>query len=89
MTAATRISSCVDCATPIIGECLRCPSCHEQHASRLVAPYVPDASLAGAADDDAKAYIARDITALARWGVAIEVIVIVVLALILLVRGCA
>jgi hypothetical protein len=45
--------------------------------------------LAGAADDDAKAYIARDITALARWGVAIEVIVIVVLALILLVRGCA
>lgn len=32
MTAATKISFCVDCATPIIGGRLRCPACRDQHA---------------------------------------------------------
>lgn len=36
MTAATKISSCVDCATPIIGERLRCPACHDRHAENLL-----------------------------------------------------
>jgi len=30
-----KISSCVDCATPIIGERLRCPACHDRHAADL------------------------------------------------------
>lgn len=34
--ASTKISSCVDCGTPIIGDRLRCPACHDQHAERLV-----------------------------------------------------
>jgi hypothetical protein len=33
---ATKVSSCVDCGTPIIGERLRCPACHDQHAQALV-----------------------------------------------------
>ena len=36
MTTATKISSCVDCATTIIGERLRCPACHDQHADSLL-----------------------------------------------------
>ena len=36
MTAAAKFSSCVDCATPIIGERLRCPACHDRHAGILL-----------------------------------------------------
>lgn len=36
MTAASKISSCVDCATTIIGERLRCPACHDRHAESLL-----------------------------------------------------
>ena len=36
MTTAVKISSCVDCATTIIGERLRCPACHERHAEKLL-----------------------------------------------------
>jgi hypothetical protein len=34
--SATKVSSCVDCGTTIIGERLRCPACHDQHAATLV-----------------------------------------------------
>ena len=36
MTAATKVSTCLDCATPIIGERLRCAVCHDQHAVNLL-----------------------------------------------------
>jgi RNA polymerase subunit RPABC4/transcription elongation factor Spt4 len=36
MTTAPKISSCVDCATTIIGERLRCPACHDRHAASLL-----------------------------------------------------
>ena len=36
MISAPKVSSCVDCGTPIIGERLRCPACHDQHAAALV-----------------------------------------------------
>lgn len=32
---ATKISACVDCATPIIGTHFRCPVCHDKHAANL------------------------------------------------------
>lgn len=35
MTAVPKISSCVDCATPIIGARARCPACHDRHAAAL------------------------------------------------------
>jgi len=31
----TRTSACVDCETPIIGDRLRCPACHEDHAKSM------------------------------------------------------
>lgn len=31
MTPAGRVSSCVDCATPIIGDRQRCPACRACH----------------------------------------------------------
>ena len=33
-SAVTKVSSCVDCGTPIIGARPRCPVCHDQHAKR-------------------------------------------------------
>ena len=35
MSAPVRTSACVDCATPIIGDRLRCPACHEDHAATI------------------------------------------------------
>jgi len=29
-----KVSACVDCATSIIGDHLRCPACHDQHSRR-------------------------------------------------------
>lgn len=66
MTAATKVSACVDCGTTIIGERPRCPACHGIHA----------------------AHVNRG-SSLVRWAVAIEVLGIVVLAFVLLVKGCS
>ena len=104
MTSATKVSSCVECATPIIGERLRCPACHEQHASAVVA-----ASPRGPADttndttndaaDDAltvprpkqrvRVSNRETPTTLARLRVIAEVIGAVVLAVVLIVKGCS
>lgn len=37
MSAIVKTSACVDCATPIIGEQLRCPACHDRHAVGFLA----------------------------------------------------
>lgn len=42
MSAVVKTSACVDCATPIIGEQLRCPACHDRHAVGLLASDVGD-----------------------------------------------
>ena len=34
MIEGVKVSACVDCATPIIGDRLRCPTCHEQHGRK-------------------------------------------------------
>jgi hypothetical protein len=31
---STKVSACVDCATSIIGDQLRCSACHDQHSRR-------------------------------------------------------
>ena len=38
---ATKVSSCVGCGTPIIGEFLRCPVCHDRHVKAHEAPVSP------------------------------------------------
>ena len=37
MTAVPKVSTCLDCGTPIIGDRVRCPACHDQHAVNLLA----------------------------------------------------
>jgi hypothetical protein len=91
MTTATKVSSCVDCGTPIIGDRPRCPACHDLHAPRGVASYQEDA-----ADDAVTAPRSRQRVRGVNQGplarravVAIEVLGIVVLALVILVKGCS
>lgn len=90
MTVATKVSSCVDCATPIIGERLRCPACHDFHAARMAASQQDDAT------DDAvtaprsrqRAHVANRHSSV-RWLAVIEVLAIVGLAIVILVKGCS
>ena len=90
MPAATKISSCVDCGTPIIGERLRCPACHDFHAARMVASHQDDAT-----DDAVTAPRSRHRVHVANrrssvpWLVVIEILGIVGIALVLLVKGCS
>ena len=85
VTVATKVSSCVDCATPIIGDRPRCAGCHQRHAALVAIPL---------GDDDMTTPRPRLTDGdtmpdfLARWVVGLELIVIVVLGLILAVRGC-
>lgn len=74
-TTAVRISACVDCGTAIIGERLRCPACHQVHASSLVAVPIEDRSGSG-------------LNLLARWVLAAELICGVALGIAIAVRGC-
>lgn len=34
MIEGVKVSACVDCATSIIGDRLRCPACHEQYGQK-------------------------------------------------------
>lgn len=42
---STRVSTCIECATTILGDRLRCPACHDQHATRLLASGDEDVTL--------------------------------------------
>lgn len=75
------VSACVDCALPIIGERLRCPACHDEHARSFV---FED-------DDDADKIISvppSTFKILLTWLVAAEAIAAVVAGCVLAVRGC-
>lgn len=81
--AAPKVSSCVDCATPIIGERLRCPACHDQHAANLLT-----------GDEDVT--LPRDRPrrkpsvwqALLAWIVVVQIFAVVVILLILTGKAC-
>ena len=82
MSVAVKVSSCVDCATTIIGERPRCPACHDRHAAALLG------------DDDVTAPRPRPakVDALpslfARWVATLELLIIIALGLYLGVRSC-
>ena len=87
MISATKVSSCVDCGTPIIGERLRCPACHDQHAATLVSP--------DAGDEDVT--LPRDRTptpkspvreALIAWLGTVLIIALGVVLVLIAQRGC-
>ena len=80
---STRTSTCVDCTTPIIGDRLRCPACHDRHAADF------------SASDDATTLprdrIAAPVSlwqALVAWLVLAQVFAVVVILLILAGRNC-
>lgn len=83
MTVAT--SACVDCGTPIIGDRLRCPACHEHHANDVVA-----------AADDVEATVPRPRmesvgllpSFIVAWIVIAELIAIVALLSVFVLKGC-
>lgn len=75
MSATVRTSTCVDCATPIIGDRLRCPACRADHtaASERVSMATTRPSLW---------------RVLLAWVVLIEVLAAVVFGMVLAARGC-
>lgn len=83
MTAPAKISSCVDCATPIIGERLRCPACHDQHAVGLLS-----------GEDDVTVPRKRQSSSptiwqsLVAWIAVVQLFAIVVILLILAGKAC-
>lgn len=82
---SVRTSTCVGCATPIIGERLRCPACHDRHVAALIAaPGDEDMTVPRqryGADVVKLGFLARRI-------VVVELCVIIGLGLILGTRGC-
>jgi hypothetical protein len=74
------VSACVDCDTPIIGDRLRCPACHDQHARNFVFE-----------DDDVSDEIVMEPSTfriLLTWLVAAEMLAAIVAGCVLAVRGC-
>jgi hypothetical protein len=89
MTTATKVSSCVGCGTPIIGDRSRCPACHDEHAALVVTSYQDDVTDDTVTAPRSRVHVVNRSSALVRWAVAIEVLGIVGLALVLLVKGCS
>ena len=83
MTTASKISSCVDCATTIIGDRLRCPACHDRHAEKLLS-----------GDEDVTLPRKRAATApsvreaLLAWLGTMLILVVVVALLVIAKRSC-
>lgn len=79
MIQDSKISSCVDCATTIIGDRLRCPACHDQHTT---------------GDEDAtvpRSRASREASvgeALAAWLVASLIVTVVVVLMVSAGRSC-
>ena len=98
MTSATKVSSCVDCETTIIGERLRCPACHDTHAASVVAahPSETDVATDDAMDDAVTAprsrqrvHIANRSVVSPRLVVVAGILTIVILAIVFSLKGCA
>jgi hypothetical protein len=75
MTAATKISFCVDCATPIIGARLRCSACHDWHTVTVSVPR-STRSLSGREE-------------LVAWLGAALIVVVIVILLVVAGRSCS
>jgi len=79
----TKVASCVDCATTLIGERLRCPACHDRHAVGLLS-----------GDEDMtlpRDRVSRPLSIWNRmfaWFLIAQLATIVVLLLVLAGRGC-
>jgi hypothetical protein len=79
-----KFSSCVDCATPIIGEQLRCPACHDRHSKQLLLAGDEDVTLPR---DRSRQQLSMG-QALLAWFVLVQVLAVVVIVLIFVGRAC-
>jgi hypothetical protein len=77
-----KVSPCVDCATTILGDALRCPACHEAHAHMLEEdaitaprPRTDEIPLPG-------------MRMFLTWLVGAEIVAAIICGMILAVRGC-
>jgi len=83
---SAKVSSCVDCATPIIGDRLRCPACHDQHAATVPFVSVGDEDVTLPRKRSRQAVAVRDtVTA---WLATGLVVVVVAVLLMTTGRGC-
>lgn len=76
-----KVSACVECGTTILGDRLRCPACHDEHARELV----EDAITAPRARQPSGLSLGQSLLA---WFVLLEVAVSAVLVGVLAARGC-
>lgn len=76
--AKMKTSACVDCATPIIGDRLRCPACHADHAEALSRVPV-------AVDDPPRRSFGRGLLV---WMLAAEALMMAVCGALLVTKGC-
>lgn len=82
-----KVSSCVDCKTPIIGERLRCPACHDLHASQLSAvSAVNDEDVTLRRDRLRRSPSTRD--SLIAWLGAVLIVLVTAVLLLMLARSC-
>ena len=79
MNATVRTSACVDCATPIIGDRLRCPACHADHADVIARSPLP-------VPVDGRDSFGRGLLG---WVVFAEVLAMVLCGLVLVMKGCS
>lgn len=82
------VSSCVDCKTPIIGERLRCPACHDLHAAQLstVSSSVNDEDVTLPRDRSRRSPSTRDV--LIVWLGASLIVLATAVILMMLARSC-
>jgi len=75
VSVSAKTSACVDCATTIIGERLRCPACHADHADAVAR--APLSAREGARKS------------LLSWVVLFEVLTMLICGLALATKGCS
>jgi hypothetical protein len=86
----TRVSTCLDCSTIVIGERLRCPACHEMHAANLIDDQtMPRQRVVVDLEDDATtAPRQRTGSIFARWIVGLEVLAVIALGIVFVLEEC-
>lgn len=81
-----KVSTCVDCATLIIGDRLRCPACHDRYAFSLVASSHDDVDATTPRLREMNADLVPSV--LVRWIVVAEILSVLVLGIVIATRGC-
>lgn len=75
------VTTCIECGVTILGERLRCPSCHQGHARAISETEV--------VEEEEPSFLEKGIFhALLAWVVGFEILMLFVLAAVFWVQGC-